>query len=174
MHSLRKKAYIWQHCSSCSTVCVALFTYHRTCVDRRRPTTEGGDHRETIALELVETREVNETAAARCPHPSVTCRPTTCEGRKQHVRVIKINGNEYEHIWESPLPRPSSSTICVKTAACKKPAPTNYTAVHSKDKPHYVTSADIYRADSGRPQYHGGPVYSLLDTNNMNPFNKPR
>lgn len=30
-------------------------------------------------------------------------------GFVRHQRVIKINGNDYAHIWEAPLPEPSTS-----------------------------------------------------------------
>ena len=35
--------------------------------------------------------------------------PPTRIGVVRHQRVVKINGNDYAHIWEAPLPEPSTS-----------------------------------------------------------------
>lgn len=72
---------------------------------------------------------------------------STPKCRHQHHHNVKVNGNDYEHIWEAPLPFPLGTATFKADITC---------SVHAKHhrEPSYTTfKIDNRQKDSVRPMY---------------------
>lgn len=63
-----------------------------------------------------------------------------------HIHNVKINGNDYEHIWESTIPYPSGNSGTLKADLSTK-------AKHNREPSYTTFKIDNRQKDSVRPMY---------------------